>query len=72
MRRGSARLACRPCAIRVLAFNAKGPDGLIDGKAPGHPRKLSDAQPQALVRVVESGPIPAIHGVVHWRLKDLA
>ncbi len=56
----------------VLAFNAEGPDGLIDGKAPGNPSKLNDAQRQALVRVVESGPIPAIHGVVRWRLKDLA
>jgi len=27
---------------------------------------------QALVDVVESGPIPAIHGVVRWRLIDLA
>jgi transposase len=56
----------------VLAFNAEGPDGLIDGKAAGHPCKLNDAQRQALMRVVESGPIPAIHGVVRWRLKDLA
>jgi transposase len=29
-------------------------------------------QRQALVDVVESGPIPAIHGVVRWRLIDLA
>ena len=25
-----------------------------------------------LVNIVESGPMPAIHGVVRWRLKDLA
>lgn len=56
----------------VLRFNAEGPDGLIDGKAPGKPRKLDAAQRQALARMVESGPIPAIHGVVRWRLIDLA
>jgi hypothetical protein len=26
---------------------------------------------QALVAVIESGPIPAVHGVVRWRLIDL-
>jgi transposase len=56
----------------VLAFNADGPEGLIDGKAPGHPAKLNDEQRRALARLVESGPIPAIHGVVRWRLRDLA
>ncbi len=63
-----------PQVIRdwVLRFNAQGPDGLIDGKAPGRPRKLNDRQRQALARIVESGPIPAIHGVVRWRRKDLA
>ena len=56
----------------VLRFNADGPDGLIDGKAPGKPPKLNDSQRRALARIVESGPIPAIHGVVRWRRKDLA
>jgi transposase len=56
----------------VLRFNAKGPDGLIDGKAPGQTPKLDAAQRQALARLVEDGPIPAVHGVVRWRLKDLA
>ena len=56
----------------VLRFNAKGPDGLIDGKATGKPPKLNDEQRQALARIVASGPIPAIHGVVRWRRKDLA
>jgi transposase len=56
----------------VLRFNAKGPSGLIDGKAPGKPCKLDDAQRQALSRIVEDGPIPAIDGVVRWRRKDLA
>ncbi len=55
----------------VLRFNASGADGLIGGKAPGSPSKLSDNQRQALARIVERGPIPAIHGVVRWRLIDL-
>ena len=55
----------------VVRFNARGPDGLLDGKAPGKRCVLDDAQRRALMEVVESGPIPAIHGVVRWRLIDL-
>ena len=55
----------------VLRFNARGPEGVIDRKALGKVPKLNAAQRQALVRAVESGPIPAIHGVVRWRLVDL-
>ena len=43
----------------VLRFNARGPDGLIDGKATGRPSKLNDGQRQTLARLVEAGPIPA-------------
>jgi len=56
----------------VLRFNARGLDGLLDGKSPGQPSKLNDVQRQAIVRMIESGPIPAVHGVVRWRLIDLA
>lgn len=55
----------------VLRFNADGPTGLINGKAPGNSPKLSDDQRAALAEVAERGPIPAIHGVVRWRLIDL-
>jgi len=55
----------------VLRFNARGPDGLLDRKPPGRPSKLNDGQRQAIARMIESGPIPAIHGVVRWRLIDL-
>jgi transposase len=55
----------------VVRFNARGPQGLIDGKAPGNTCKLNESQRQALAEMVESGPTPAIHGVVRWRLKDL-
>jgi transposase len=56
----------------VVRFNARGPDGLLTGKAPGAPSILDERQRQALRQVVEDGPIPAIHGVVRWRLIDLA
>ena len=56
----------------VLRFNTRGPEGLIDGKAPGRAPKPNAAQRQELARIIESGPIPAIHGVVRWRLIDLA
>lgn len=56
----------------VLAFNATGPDGLLTGKAPGPRPRLSAAQRDALKRLVEQGPLPAAHGVVRWRLVDLA
>jgi transposase len=56
----------------VLRFNATGPAGLADGKAPGQPSRLNDEQRQQLLRMVETGPTPAIHGVVRWRLIDLA
>ena len=54
---------------RVVRFNARGSEALIDGKAPGPRPKLDDAQRQALVGNV--GPIPAVHGVVRWRLANL-
>ncbi|MBM6583838.1 IS630 family transposase [Microvirga sp. BT689] len=55
----------------VLRFNAHGPDGLLDGKAPGQPSILSDEHRSRLSELIESGPIPAVHGVVRWRLADL-
>ena len=55
----------------VVKFNAEGPPGLIDRKAPGQPSLLNDAHRVALAAIVESGPIPAIHGVVRWRIADL-
>ena len=42
----------------VIWFNAHGPDGLRNGKSPGQPSKLNDAQRLAIVRMIESGPIP--------------
>jgi len=55
----------------AIRFNARGPDGLLDSKAPGKRSILNDVQRRALVETVERGPLPAIHGVVRWRLIDL-
>ncbi len=40
----------------VVKFNASGPDGLIDRKAPGQPSRLNDMHRAALARVIESCP----------------
>ena len=40
----------------VVRFNAKGPDGLLNGKAPGAPSILDDSPRQVLRRAVEDGP----------------
>jgi transposase len=55
----------------VLKFNAHGPEGLIDRKPPGQAPRLNDTHRVALSAIVESGPIPAVHGVVRWRIVDL-
>ncbi len=55
----------------VLRFNQDGPAGLVNAKAPGPRPLLDEAQRARLRQVVEDGPIPAIHGVVRWRLIDL-
>ena len=55
----------------VVKFNASGPEGLINRKAPGQPSKLNDEQRAAIAKMIEAGPIPAVHGVVRWRLVDL-
>ena len=55
----------------VLRFNARGPEGLLDGKAPGPSPVLGAEHKQALAEIIEQGPIPASHGVVRWRIVDL-
>src|SRR4029453_7836896 len=55
----------------VLRFNAHGPGASGPAGTPGPPPRLTDAHRAALVARVDAGPIPAIHGVVRWRLIDL-
>ena len=40
-------------------------------KPPGQPSRLTDAHRAALITRLDEGPIPAVHGVVRWRLVDL-
>ena len=55
----------------VIRFNDQGPDGLINITSPGVPPKLDAVHRAFLARIVEEGPIPAVHGVVRWRACDL-
>jgi transposase len=55
----------------VIRFNQEGPAGLINKCSPGAPGKLTKEHKAFLARLVEEGPIPAIHGVVRWRACDL-
>jgi transposase len=55
----------------VVKFNTDGPAGLIDRKPPGQPPRLTEADRTAVLAMIESGPIPAVHGVVRWRIIDL-
>jgi transposase len=55
----------------VVRFNAEGPDGLLDRKAPGRQPLLNAEQRIALADVVDAGPKPYVDGVVRWRLVDL-
>ena len=56
----------------VLRFNAEGPEGLATRKAPGPQTILNGGHRRALEEAIEAGPIPATHGVVRWRIIDLA
>ena len=55
----------------VHRFNEEGPEGLVNGKAPGSPPKLTRAQLEELAAVVEAGPDREVDGVVRWRRIDL-
>ena len=52
----------------VYRFNARGPDGLKDCLAKGHPPRLSPAQQ---LNLAVSSRLTGIHGVVRWRRVDL-
>src|SRR6202158_2430319 len=55
----------------VIRFNEQGPEGLVNIPSPGAPPKLDDTHRAFLARIVEEGPVPAVHGVVRWRACDL-
>ena len=54
----------------VVRFNAEGPAGLVDRKAPGKRPTLTSDQRAALAQIVEAGPQPWRDGVVRWRLES--
>ncbi len=56
----------------VVRFNARGDKGLISGHAGGSTSKLTEDHRRALAKRIDDGPDPEVHGVVRWRLKDLA
>jgi len=55
----------------VHRFNAAGPDGLRDAWWSGPEPRLSPSQKTELAEIVETGPDPAVDGVVRWRRVDL-
>lgn len=55
----------------VAKLNAHGPAGLIDRRSGGTPPILTDEHRRALAVAIEDGPIPAVHGVVRWRVIDM-
>ena len=55
----------------VHAYNAKGPNGLINATSPGRPPKLTKAQKEKLRPIIVAGPDPVQDGVVRWRCVDL-
>ena len=56
----------------VHRFNEEGPlNGLTNRKGAGRTRYLNDVQMKELGEIVETGPDPAVDGVVRWRRIDL-
>jgi transposase len=71
--------AARSCGMErqtlrdwVHRYNAEGVAGLVDRPRPGRPPRLSGAELDALVEIVEAGPDVETDGVVRWRCADLA
>ena len=52
-------------------FNDEGPEGLKNRAGAGRRRLLTEEQMRELSAIVETGPDPAIDGVVRWRRIDL-
>lgn len=52
-------------------FNEEGAEGLTNRKGAGRKQLLSDDQMLELAEIVETGPDPAVDGVVRWRRIDL-
>src|SRR5262249_43059124 len=55
----------------VIRFNEQGAGGLHNIPPARVPPKLNSRHEPLLARIVDEGPIPAIHGEVRWRACDL-
>ncbi len=55
----------------VIRFNDEGPEGLSNKPSPGAPCKLHAEHKEFLARLIDEGPVEAVHGVVRWRACDL-
>ena len=56
----------------VLKFNADGPAGSDRPEGSGTATASQRRAPSyTLAAIIESGPIPAVHGIVRWRIVDL-
>jgi transposase len=55
----------------VHRYNAEGPEGLYDRKAPGARAKLDEKQRQRIKEIVLKGPDAAKDGLVRWRCCDI-
>jgi len=55
----------------VHAYNAEGPNGLLNATSPGRPPKLTKAQKEKLRPIIVAGPDPVRDGVVRWHCVDL-
>lgn len=56
----------------VHRYNARGPSGLSDRKAPGRTPLLTPEREEVVADWVRTGPTPEVDGVVRWRRCDLA
>ena len=70
--------AARTCGMErqtlrdwVHRYNAEGVAGLADRPRPGRPPRLSGAELDELIEVVEAGPEVEVDRVVRWRCADL-
>src|ERR1700719_3974861 len=71
-RLGSGAWGCRPFAIGSSGSISGGRMASSTASRPGIPRNSMTSKGARLVAMVEAGPTPAVHGVVRWRLIDLA
>ena len=71
MRRGSAAWTVRRCGTGLSGSTSKGRTALSTLRPRACRRSSPTYTGLFLARLVDEGPIPAVHGVVRWRACDL-